>query len=187
VPAEAAPKPPYKAGDLLRKEDFDPVRLPKGYSFEHGRITRVQKCDRPQDVLPEVWSSLTKAQKKVARKHYDDTVAADAAPMPLTTPGPSAGAALETLSTAEDVPGRNNSRPHDALTPVMPCWTCTGSLWKHWKSGMYTVLSAVLPFLLDQSRPKRLQRSCGEVRRRPLWMLNGISASNENMGGGQGS
>ncbi len=81
---------------LCAKKDFDP----KGYSFEHGRITRVQKSGRPPDALPEVWSSLTKAQKKAARKHYDDTVAADAATMQQTTPGPSAGAALGSLSTA---------------------------------------------------------------------------------------
>ena len=115
----------------MRKEDFDPARLPKGYSVEHERITRVQKSDPPPDVLPEVWSSLTKAQKKAARKHYDDTVAADAAPMQQTTPGPSAGAALGSLSTAEDVPGKSNLRPHDTLTPVMPCCAFTGSMWKH--------------------------------------------------------
>ena len=64
APAEAAPKEPYKAGDIMREEDYDPARLPKGYSFKHGRITRVQKSDRPPDVLPEVWFSLTKAQEK---------------------------------------------------------------------------------------------------------------------------
>ena len=41
--AEAAPAPLYKAGDIMREEDYDPARLPKGYSFEHGRITRSQK------------------------------------------------------------------------------------------------------------------------------------------------
>ncbi len=63
--AEAVPKPPYKAGDLMREEDYDSSRLPKGCSFGHGRITRTQRSDRPPDVLPEVWSSLTKSQKRV--------------------------------------------------------------------------------------------------------------------------
>ena len=53
--------------------------------------------------------------------------------MQQTTPGSSAGTALGSLSTAEDVPGKSNSRPHDTLTPVMPCCAFTGSMWKHRK------------------------------------------------------
>ena len=29
APAEAAPKEPYKAGDIMREEDYDPARLLK--------------------------------------------------------------------------------------------------------------------------------------------------------------
>ena len=93
----------------------------------------MQKSDRPPDVLPEVWSSLTKAQKKTARKHYDDTVAAEAASMKQTTPGPSAVTALRSLSIAEAVPGKSNSRPQNTLTPAMPCYAFTASMWKHRK------------------------------------------------------
>ena len=102
APAEVAPKKPYNAGDIMRDEDYDPARLPKGYSFEHGRITRLQKSDRPPDVLPEIWSSLNKAQKKAARKHYAETTAAEAAPV---TPEPAAGLALS-MSAAEAAPDK---------------------------------------------------------------------------------
>ena len=114
----------------MREEDYDPARLPKGYSFEHGRITRLQKSDRPPDVLPEVWSTLNKAQKKAARKHYAETVAAEAAPVP-PTPAIAPALSMSAVKAAPETTGSQQSRA--PLAPAMPCCALTGAIWKHRK------------------------------------------------------
>ena len=178
APAEAAPKEPYKAGDIMREEDYDPARLPKGYSFGHGRITRVQKNDRPPDVLPEVWSSLTKAQKNAARKHHSELVAADAAPKKHpSSPGSSAGPALP-LSAEESLPGKSHPpKLRDSLTPVMPC--C--SMWKHGRSKSF---QRSCPRCSTRQGQRNSKRRGGKSRHgRGM----GILARNEDLGGGQSS
>jgi hypothetical protein len=54
----------YKPGQWISAEDLDQKKIPQGYVWLHGRITRVQKTLRPEGITPEVWSMFGSKQKK---------------------------------------------------------------------------------------------------------------------------
>ena len=71
-PAEQEVKLFYKAGDMMKDEDFDPSRLPLGYEFAYGRVSRKSKTRRPPDVWPETWRHMTKNQQDNAVAEYEE-------------------------------------------------------------------------------------------------------------------
>ena len=48
--------------DLLRPQ------APRGHKWVEGRLTRMQESTRPDNVLPEAWTGMSKKQKKKARE-----------------------------------------------------------------------------------------------------------------------
>ena len=43
---------------------------PEGHKWIEGRLTRTQQITRPDNVWPEVWSSMTKKQKQEAQEEW---------------------------------------------------------------------------------------------------------------------
>ena len=43
---------------------------PPGHGWVEGRLTKLQKTSRPDNVWPEIWKVLGKAQKRAARKAW---------------------------------------------------------------------------------------------------------------------
>ena len=71
---EAAEDPPpstlskYPPGSWVDNSVYDADRVPIGYTYEHGRITRINKSStRPPNIPPEVWEILTPKQKQKAK------------------------------------------------------------------------------------------------------------------------
>jgi hypothetical protein len=45
--------------------------VPEGYDLVEGRLTRRQKTQRPPDVWPEMWSTMSSAARRSAREHWE--------------------------------------------------------------------------------------------------------------------
>ena len=86
IPAKAKQEPSirYRPGDLVSEAAFDPDRLPAGCMYQHGRITRKRKSDRPGHILPEFWAKATPKQRAEWIQEAIDKVEAQLAPaMPV--------------------------------------------------------------------------------------------------------
>ena len=81
APTPAAKKK-YEPGQLVAEANYDPERLPNGYLFVNGRVTRKQKSARPANIFPEVWQMMTSKQKKDAIEHQAKQDAPADAPAP---------------------------------------------------------------------------------------------------------
>ena len=49
----------------------NPPEAPKGSMWISGRLVRLQKTTRPDDVWPEVWLAMSKKQKQEARARWE--------------------------------------------------------------------------------------------------------------------
>ena len=82
----------YKAGQFVDKTVFDVSRVPTGYAYEEGRITRQNRratSGRPEGMWPELWAMMTPKEKREAKAAMAPSDAAsgirNAAPvMPIT-------------------------------------------------------------------------------------------------------
>ena len=48
---------------------------PPGMTWVEGRLTRKQKTERPDTIIPEIWMSLSKKQKKIAKRKGEEELA----------------------------------------------------------------------------------------------------------------
>jgi len=72
--------PEYKAGQWIPKEAFDPSRLPQGFVYEAGRVTRKAKTSRPPNITPEVWRMMSPKWRKGAIEEYEANIKAENEP-----------------------------------------------------------------------------------------------------------
>ena len=56
------------------KTTFDLIRPvpPKGYEWVEGRLTKIQSTERPPNVTPETWLSVSRKAKKKAKAQWEN-------------------------------------------------------------------------------------------------------------------
>ena len=56
----------------VEEKDYDPERLPNGYTYENGRVTRrLTTSKRPESIAPEIWAMMNRRQKLEAVNRHE--------------------------------------------------------------------------------------------------------------------
>ena len=125
---QAERQPMYTPGAWVEIDVFDEKRVPNGYVYEHGRITRVNKRSaRPPHVPPEAWQMYTTKQKQYARERYTKILDEARAAEHEAQPPPIAVGAGGTTSARDS--RRTKAAPK--TIPEMPCCVFSEPTWKH--------------------------------------------------------
>ena len=151
----------YSPGPWVDESVYDADRVPIGCTYEHGRITRVNKnSTRPPHIPPEVWETFSRKQKQRAKeKHAEAQEETDekktAVPSQATKPPPvlvgtGGSTSRDSLRQAQAAP---------KMAPKMPCCAFSGPQWKHREKiadvyGMRGLATVARPVKAQEIRSK---------------------------------
>ena len=63
----------YKPGDYVHESKLERHRVPNGYEWQFGRITKTRTTRRPPTIFPELWTAMSKKQQQAAIDEWKKT------------------------------------------------------------------------------------------------------------------